>query len=87
MAEVSKGKVYIYNSEEKCAYRNCVCVCVCDMFQPFALRATLSGHAEQHEHQSQVAKSSYDLSYLLGIGRRSPQRHATTVGEICSKVL
>ena len=36
------------------------------MFQPFALRATLFGCAEQHEHRlkSQVAKS-YDLRLIL----------------------
>ena len=35
--EISNGKVYIYKAEEKCAHRNCVC----DMFEHFALRATL----------------------------------------------
>ena len=87
VAEVSKGKAYIIQ-KKVAPLEN---VCVCDMFQPFALRATLFGHAvERHERrlQSQVAKS-YDLRLisLLGTPSTQPAKTCDNCRDIGSKVL
>ena len=78
VAEVSKGKIYTIQNVPI----EFVCV---TCFNPSHFD-TLSNMRPGSSRRSQNRTTS-DLSYLLGLRRRSPQRHATTVGDICSKLL